>query len=99
MCNSAGPLALRARVNGPDVMRRVLMALGTDISRSLLLPHPEHSVQVVIVPSELHTGLLVRTFGSDATLGSIGAPLRCHRCGLRGARIEAQYVGPVGDER
>lgn len=40
-----------------------------------------------------HTELLVRAFGAHATLGSIAARLRCHRCGMRGARIEARYIG------
>ena len=46
---------------------------------------------------DLHTELLVRAFGADTTLGSIGARLRCHRCGMRDARIEARHIGPVGD--
>ena len=40
---------------------------------------------------ELHTELLMRLFGPHATLGSIAARFRCHRCGTRGARIEALY--------
>lgn len=48
---------------------------------------------------DLHIELLLRAFGREATLGSVGARLRCHRCGLRGARIEARYIGPTGDGR
>ena len=48
---------------------------------------------------ELHTELLLRVFGAEASLGSIAARLRCHRCGMRGARIEATYIGPVEELR
>lgn len=42
---------------------------------------------------ELHTELLIRLFGADALLGSIATRFRCHRCGMRGARIEARFIG------
>jgi len=48
---------------------------------------------------ELHIALLLRVFGGEATLGKIAARLRCARCGMRGARIEAHYRGPSGDGR
>lgn len=48
---------------------------------------------------DLHIELLLRLFGADAQLGHIAGRLRCHRCGMRGARIEARYVGPLDDGR
>lgn len=48
---------------------------------------------------ELHTELLLRLFGAEAALGSIAARLRCHRCGMRGARIEVTYIGPAEELR
>jgi hypothetical protein len=48
---------------------------------------------------DLHTELLLRLFGTEATLGAIAGRLRCHRCGMRGAKIEVRFVGPTGDGR
>ncbi len=48
---------------------------------------------------ELHVELLLRLFGLDITIGQMSARFRCYRCGMRGARIEARYIGPVGDGR
>jgi len=43
--------------------------------------------------------LLLRLFPKDTTIGEIARLFRCTQCGLRGARIRAEYVGPVGDGR
>lgn len=48
---------------------------------------------------ELHVGLLLRLFAPETTIGQMSARFRCHLCGMRGARIEARYIGPVGDGR
>jgi hypothetical protein len=48
---------------------------------------------------ELHIQLLLRLFPPQTTIGQVADRLRCHRCGMRGARIEARYVGPIGDGR
>jgi hypothetical protein len=48
---------------------------------------------------ELHIQLLLRIFPAETTLGHIADRLRCHRCGLRGARIVAQYTGSTGSGR
>jgi len=48
---------------------------------------------------ELPVILLLRAFKPDITLGQMSARLRCHECGMRGARVEARYIGPVGDGR
>jgi hypothetical protein len=48
---------------------------------------------------ELPVSLLMRLFPSDTTLGEISGLLRCSKCNMRGARIRAEYVGPVGDGR
>ena len=55
-------------------------------------PHCEHR-------RELHVELLRRLFDEESTLAEIGARFRCHRCGMRGARIESEFVGPTGDGR
>jgi hypothetical protein len=43
---------------------------------------------------DLPVSLLIRLFPPE-----IAALLRCSKCGMRGARIRAEYVGPVGDGR
>jgi len=48
---------------------------------------------------ELHIDLLLRLFTRDTTIGQMSARFRCHRCGMRGARVEARYIGPLGDGR
>ncbi len=48
---------------------------------------------------ELPVSLLARLFPPETRLGEIAALLRCSRCGMRGARIRAEYVGPIGDGR
>jgi hypothetical protein len=48
---------------------------------------------------ELHVQLLLRLFPPETTIGQMAERFRCHRCGMRGARIEAEYIGPVGDGR
>jgi hypothetical protein len=48
---------------------------------------------------ELPMSLLFRLFPRDMTIGEIAVLFTCTRCGLRGARISAEYVGPVGDGR
>jgi hypothetical protein len=48
---------------------------------------------------ELTIGWLLRAFGPDATLGSVVARMRCSKCGSRGTRIEARYMGRHGDGR
>ncbi len=48
---------------------------------------------------ELPVSLLIRLFPPDATLGEISGLLRCSKCQMRGARIRAEYVGPIGDGR
>jgi hypothetical protein len=48
---------------------------------------------------ELHIALLMRLFEPSTTLGQIGARFRCHRCQMRGARIESEFVGPTRDPR
>jgi hypothetical protein len=48
---------------------------------------------------ELPPILLLRAFSPDTTVGQMAARLRCYRCGMRGARVEARYIGPVGDGR
>jgi len=46
-----------------------------------------------------HPELLLRIFSWGATLGSIAARLRRHRCGRRRARIKANLMGSVGDDQ
>ncbi|HVW68515.1 MAG TPA: hypothetical protein VHB68_06040 [Steroidobacteraceae bacterium] len=46
---------------------------------------------------ELHIALLLRLFAPQTPLGRMAARFRCHRCGMRGARVEARYIGPTGD--
>jgi hypothetical protein len=48
---------------------------------------------------ELHVDLLLRLFEPTMTIGQLATRFRCHRCGMRGARVEARYIGPVGDGR
>jgi hypothetical protein len=48
---------------------------------------------------DLPVSLLIRLFPPDTTIGEIAALLRCSKCGMRGARIRAEYVSPVGDGR
>ncbi len=48
---------------------------------------------------ELPVPLLIKAYGHDATLEHVAAHMRCSRCGLRGARIVAKYVGRRGDGR
>lgn len=48
---------------------------------------------------ELPVSLLIRLFSLDTTIGEISAQLRCSKCNMRGARIRAEYIGPVGDGR
>ena len=48
---------------------------------------------------ELPVSLLIRLFPQDTTLGEIAGLLRCSKCRMLGARIRAEYVGPVGDGR
>ena len=48
---------------------------------------------------ELHVELLLHLFKPETTLGEIGPRFRCHKCGMRGARIESEFVGPTGDGR
>jgi hypothetical protein len=55
-------------------------------------PYCEHKRQLPV-------SLFVRLFAPGTMLGEIAALLRCSRCGMRGARIRAEYVGPVGDGR
>ena len=45
---------------------------------------------------DLPVSLLIRLFPPDTTIGEIAALLRCSQCGMRGARIRAEYVGPIG---
>lgn len=45
---------------------------------------------------ELHVGLLLRLFGPDTKIGQMSARFRYRSCGMRGARIGARYIGPVG---
>jgi hypothetical protein len=47
---------------------------------------------------ELHMALLLRVFGAEATIGQVGARLRCSQCGMRGARIEPKYRGPTSSD-
>jgi hypothetical protein len=55
-------------------------------------PYCEHKRDIPVA-------LLMRLFPPDTTLGEIAPLFRCSKCGLRGARIRAEYVGPVGDGR
>ena len=55
-------------------------------------PHCNHQ-------RDLPMSFLFRLFPPETTIGEIAATLRCSRCDMRGARIEAEYVGPVGDGR
>lgn len=48
---------------------------------------------------ELPVALLIRLFPLETRLGEIAGLLRCSKCGMRGARIRAEYVGPIGDGR
>jgi len=48
---------------------------------------------------DIPVALLLRLFPKDTTIGEIARLFRCTQCGLRGARIRAEYVGPVGDGR
>jgi hypothetical protein len=48
---------------------------------------------------EIPADWLLRIFGGDASLGAVAERLRCHRCGMKGPRIEVQFTGPVGDGR
>jgi len=55
-------------------------------------PHCEHK-------RDLPVSLLLRLFPRDTTIGEVANLLRCSKCGMRGARIRAEYVGPTRDER
>jgi hypothetical protein len=44
---------------------------------------------------ELQVALLLRVFGAQERMERVGARLRCSHCGLRGARIEPKYRGPI----
>jgi hypothetical protein len=44
---------------------------------------------------ELHMALLLKVFGPHATIDQIAGRLRCSLCGLRGARMEPKYRGPI----
>ena len=48
---------------------------------------------------DIPVALLLRLFPKDTTIGEIAGLFRCTQCGLRGARIRAEYVGPLGDGR
>jgi hypothetical protein len=48
---------------------------------------------------ELHIARLLKVLGPEITLAQVAARLRCSRCGMRGARLEARYRGPTGDGR
>ena len=48
---------------------------------------------------ELPADLLLHYFTLENTIGQVAARFRCFRCGMRGARVEARYIGPVGDGR
>jgi|SRR5581483_10331413 len=45
---------------------------------------------------DLRVSLLLRLFPSDTTIGEI-AGLLLGRCGMRGARIRAEFVGAIGE--
>jgi hypothetical protein len=86
----------------PRLGRDILMGLASDPLRLYTVDY-----QLVAVcrrsgcdhRRELHTVLLQRVFGGEATLGTIGARFRCRRCGMRGARIEVHYLGPRREGR
>jgi len=46
---------------------------------------------------EIALAQLLKAFDGKATLGEIGARFRCHRRGMRGARIESDFVGPTNE--
>ena len=48
---------------------------------------------------DLPIGLLMRVFTLETTIGQMALRFRCSKCHMRGARIEAEYVGPSGYER
>jgi hypothetical protein len=48
---------------------------------------------------EIPVALLLKAFNPKTTLGEIGRRFRCHKCGMRGARIESEFVGPTRDPR
>ena len=80
------------RLHGPQVLPD---CLAKGMQRGLFgyaLGDGEHS-------RELHIALLLKLLGPEVTLAQVAARLRCSRCGLRGARLEARYRGPTGDGR
>jgi hypothetical protein len=48
---------------------------------------------------ELPVELLLRRFKPQTTRREIGARFRCHKCQMREARIESEFVGPTNDGR
>ena len=48
---------------------------------------------------EIPVALLLKAFNPKMTLGEIGARFRCSKCGMRGARIESEFIGPTNDGR
>ena len=48
---------------------------------------------------EIPFALLLKAFSPKATLAEVGARFRCHKCGMRGARIESEFIGPTTDGR
>jgi hypothetical protein len=89
-------------VGGKNPERERLWARDTDrlgdYARDYVLeahcrrPYCEHA-------RVLHYALLLKAFGPDATLAQVRARFRCHKCGMRGSRIVARYLGPHGDGR
>jgi hypothetical protein len=55
-------------------------------------PHCEHARDIPVA-------MLLRRFPRDSTIGEISLHFRCSRCGFRGARLRANYIGPIGDGR
>ena len=47
----------------------------------------------------LIVSLLIKAFGANSTLSDVAQRLRCSKCGMRGARIQARYLGRHGDGR
>lgn len=48
---------------------------------------------------DLPMGLLLKAFGPRARLDTVASRLRCQKCQLLGAKLEARYLGPRGDTR
>jgi hypothetical protein len=82
----------RERLSGSEADSLVAYAEGYELSAHCRRPFCEHT-------RPMHFALLLKAFGPQATMRQIAQRFRCSRCGLRGGRIEVEYVGRRGDGR